>query len=377
MDNPLRVLHVVVNMNRGGAETLLMNLYRNIDRSKVQFDFLTCKPGVFDEEIRELGGKIYRIPYISDIGHFRYRKELNKFFEENKDYYIVHSHMDKMSGFVLHAAKKAGIQIRIAHSHNTSSEGGTVARAYKSYAGKYIAASATHLLACSTSAAKWLFSYQASKAMILKNGIECDKLSYSQTTRKQKRKELNLPEESFIVGHVGRFNHQKNHSFLIDIYSEIAKKNPYSDLLLVGEGPLQDEIQRKVSELGLVDKVFFLGVRSDVHQLLQACDVMLFPSLHEGLPVTLVEAQAAGLPCIISDVITTEVDIGAGLIQYENLKSSPEAWAKKVLDNTHERKNTVEYIQKSGFDIRKSSIELQDYYLSFLISNLKETIMRV
>ena len=346
MGNPLRVLHVVVNMNRGGAETLLMNLYRNIDRSKIQFDFLTCKEGVFDSEIIEMGGKIHRIPYISDVGHFGYMRALDTFFTSHSEYKIIHSHMDKMSGLVLRSAKKAGRQIRIAHSHNTSSEGGVAAKAYKSYVGKYILPSATHLFACSNSAAKWLFANKADKALILKNGIEYEKFAYSPITGKSIREELNLKEENFIVGHVGRFNHQKNHFFLVEIFSEIVKLNPHAYLLLIGEGPLKKEIQKRVNELNLIDNVKFLGVRNDVHHILKACNVMLFPSLHEGLPVTLIEAQGSGLPCVISDVITKEVDIGAGLIEYENLKSSPQVWAKKILHSHAELKDTSRIHQK-------------------------------
>ncbi len=178
MGSPLRVLHVVVNMNRGGAETLIMNLYRNIDRTKVQFDFLTCKEGVFDSEIHEMGGKIHRIPYVTEVGHSGYVKELDLFFKEHPDYEIVHSHLDKMSGLVLRAAKKAEIPVRIAHSHNTQSEGGIGAKGYKWLVGRYINWNATHMFACSEVAAKWLFGSQAHKASILKNGIECDKFQF-------------------------------------------------------------------------------------------------------------------------------------------------------------------------------------------------------
>ena len=250
-------------------------------------------------------------------------------------------------------------------------------KVYKSYAGKYILPSATHLFACSNSAAKWLFANKADKALILKNGIECDKFVYSPITEKSIREELNLTEENFIVGHVGRFNHQKNHSFLVEIFSEIVEFNPNAYLLLIGEGPLKKEIQKRVTELDLIDKVKFLGVRNDVHHILKACNVMLFPSLHEGLPVTLIEAQGSGLPCIISDVITKEVDIGAGLIQYENLKSSPQVWAEKIFHSHAELKDTSEYIKKSGFDIKKSSVWLQDYYLNLVFNNKKGERMSV
>ncbi|MEH7385632.1 glycosyltransferase, partial [Bacillus sp. JJ1521] len=264
MGGPLRVLHVVVNMNRGGAETLIMNLYRNMDRSKVQFDFLTCKEGVFDKEILEIGGKIHRIPYISDVGHFGYVKALDQFFKEYNSYKIVHSHLDKMSGLVLRAASKAGIPVRIAHSHNTQSEGGVATKIYKSYSGKYINSHATNLFACSNAAAEWLFGQNSKEANILKNGIEYDKFLFSNDSRSDIRKEFNISDETLVLGHIGRFNHQKNHSFLIDVFSELNEKVQNSVLILVGDGVLRSRIEEKVRQLNLANKVLFLGVRQDI-----------------------------------------------------------------------------------------------------------------
>ena len=329
MGNPLRVLHVVVNMNRGGAETLLMNLYRNIDRSKIQFDFLTCKEGVFDNEIIEMGGIIHRIPYISDVGHFRYKKELNNFFAKNNHYSIVHSHMDKMSGFILQSAKKAGIPTRISHSHNTQSEGGLATKLYKWYAGQSIIPNATEFLACSGEAAKWLFPERSERAIILKNGIEHEQFAFSDEIRKQMREELSLDDETFVLGHVGRFNLQKNHSFLIEIFAHYHSIHANSKLMLVGDGPLRSEIEQKARELHIEDEVVFLGVRSDINRLLQAFDVFVFPSLHEGLPVSLIEAQGSGLPCIISDQISKEVDLGMHLIDYAPL-GHLQSWTEKI-----------------------------------------------
>lgn len=366
MGCPLRVLHVVVNMNRGGAETLIMSLYRNIDRTKVQFDFLTCKEGVFDEEIVELGGKVYRIPYVSNIGHFGYVKALNAFFHSHKKYKIVHSHMDKMSGFVLRSAKKAGVPIRIAHSHNTSSEGGKAAKAYKSYAGRFILTTSTHLLACSNLAANWLFANKAEQARILKNGIDCNQFAFSPDVREQVREELQLPQDNFVIGHVGRFAHQKNHSFLIDVFVELMKDKPDSILVLAGDGPLRAEIEAKVRGLKIENNVKFLGIRSDINRLLQVFDVFVFPSFHEGLPVTLVEAQGAGLPCVISKEITKEVDLGINLVEYSVLEDRM-MWVEKIkkIAVSHIRRNIpASSLADKGYDIKNTAKWTQEYYMA-------------
>src|SRR5690625_4425482 len=206
MDSPLRILHVVVNMNRGGAETLIMNLYRNINRSKVQFDFLTFKPGVFDTEIKNMGGRVHRIPYITDRGHIGFTQALSQFFKKQREYKVIHSHMDKMSGFILKFAKKAKIPIRIAHSHNTESEGGLLAKVYKWYGGSHILTSATHFYACSNKAATWLFKNKSKEAYILKNGIETNQFTFSPNARQTIRSELKLKKDTLVLGHVGRFS---------------------------------------------------------------------------------------------------------------------------------------------------------------------------
>ena len=302
-------------MNRGGAETLIMNLYRNIDREKVQFDFLTCKAGVFDKEIAMMGGRVYRTPYVTEVGQKRFASEIRNFLEVHPVYKVIHSHLDKMSGLVLHAAKKANVPIRIAHSHNTESEGNHLAKIYKWYMGNYVKRSATHLYACSLEAAKWLFGNRSNQAHILRNGIETDKFQYSSHDRSTIRDELEIHDDTFVIGHVGRFSKQKNHLFLLDIFAKVYKELPNSILILVGDGIRRGEITQRMRELNIQKQVKMLGVRKDIPALLQAFDTFVFPSFHEGLPVTLVEAQGAGLPCVISDRITTEVDMNLGLVQ--------------------------------------------------------------
>jgi glycosyltransferase involved in cell wall biosynthesis len=362
---PLRVLQVVVNMNRGGAETLIMNLYRNIDRSKIQFDFLTCKEGAFDSDIIDMGGEIYRIPYITDVGHFKYVKELDEFFGLNRKYKIVHSHMDKMSGLVLRSAKKAGIPIRISHSHNTSSEGGMGAKLYKWYAGNFILPNATNLFACSNYAAEWLFKEMSHSTEILKNGIESERFAYSAQIREEIREELNLDKNIFVLGHVGRFAHQKNHTFLIDVFAKFNKVKKDSVLILVGDGPLRLKAEKQVMDLKLKNKVKFLGIRNDIDRMLQAFDVFVFPSLHEGLPVSLIEAQGSGLPCLISENISQEVDLGDHLVEFIPLDDKNQ-WVQKLkglVSRKINRKRMENSISIRGYDIKQTADYIEDFYL--------------
>lgn len=377
MGSPIRVLHVVVNMNRGGAETLLMNLYRNIDRSKFQFDFLTCKEGVFDKEINELGGKVYKIPYITEVGHSKYLKALDEFYTKCPQYQIVHSHMDKMSGFVLRAAKKAGVLVRIAHSHSTRSEGGAVARLYKWYAGTMISKNATDFVSCSQEAAKWLFRNKANRTIFLKNAIDLDKFKFSMKKRESIRSELKIKEDQFIVGHVGRFSLPKNHSYVLEVFDEFLSYRKEAILLLVGDGPLLPEIKRKVEGMGLAENVKFLGSRSDVEQILQVFDVFLFPSIFEGFGVAVLEAQASGLPCLISDSITKEIDMGMGLVQSIPLNNK-KLWVERMLDvkytNYTRKSNLNSLISKNGYDIYSASNDLQEFYSTALGDVINEEV---
>jgi glycosyltransferase involved in cell wall biosynthesis len=352
-------------MNRGGAETLIMNLYRHIDRTRVQFDFLTCKEGVFDAEIIALGGRIYRIPYVTDVGHFGYKDALHQFFQLHKNYKIVHSHMDKMSGMVLKAAYDAGIPVRIAHSHNTFSEGGRAARAYKWFVGKQIKSFATHRFACSHAAARWLYGDEAKHAIILNNAIEIEKYLYSESSRRKMRDALQISDDQIVFGHVGRFNEQKNHLFLLDIFKEVNNRLPNSLLILIGDGMLRKKMEQKIHTLKLMDKVKLLGVRDNVHEWLQAFDIFLFPSLHEGLPVTLVEAQSSGLPCFISEHITKEVDLGVGLLRYLPI-TNPNTWAEEILKQAKQlrkRENYKQRLAQKGYDIKRIASQAQRSYL--------------
>lgn len=365
-NNPVKVLLVVYWMNRGGVENLLMNIFRNTDRSKLQFDFVvhSAQRGAFDDEIEALGGKIYRCCDYKIYNHFQYTKWWNSFFEEHKEYRIIHSHLDSCANIHLRIAKKHGLKT-IAHAH-TISEGSGVRAAAKKFLKIGFNSCCDYKFACSKTAAEWLYGKQADKSRIINNAIDVKKFAYNSQTACRVKKGLGIAENTFVVGHVGRIDPPKNHSFLVEIFAEICKINSNSVLLLVGFGELENEIHQKVKNLGIESNVKFLGVREDVSSLLQAMDVFVFPSLFEGFPVTLVEAQAAGLPCIISSAITGEVCF-TSLVKQISLESSAQMWAKEVLSfKGTQKKDTTEAIRAAGYDISSVAKELEEFYRSLV-----------
>ena len=359
MTEPIRVLQVVTHMNRGGLETMIMNYYRHIDRSKIQFDFLTHRDEKkdYDDEIIRLGGKIYHVPPLNPFDRNGYIKELNKFFLTHKEYKIVHSHLDCMSTYPLKAAKRFGVPIRIAHSHNTNQEK-NLKYFIKLYSKQMLYKYATDLFACGEDAGKWMFGNR--KFVVLKNAIDAKQYLYSPERSREMKRKLHV-ENKFVLGHIGRFNQQKNHDFLVEVFYELHKKNDNSILLLVGRGELEEKIKIKVHKLGLDSDVIFLGVRNDIPDILQAIDVLAFPSIYEGLPVALVEAQASGLPCIVSDSITREIAITEG-IKYLSLNEKKEKWAEIILSQNLKRKNEYELIKRADFDIEVNARWLEKYY---------------
>lgn len=361
MSEPIRILQVVTYMGRGGLETMLMNYYRNIDRSKVQFDFLThrSEKADYDDEIEALGGKIYHLPRLNPFSR-SYLKALDRFFKEHREYQVVHCHQDCLSGVVLKVAKANGVKFTIAHSHNANQDK-NLKYLVKIVAKRNITKYADKLFACGQEAGRWMFNTDDFE--ILNNAIDTDRYTYDEKKSKKIRQSLGV-EGKFVVGNVGRFNPQKNHEFLIDIFDEVQKIEPDSVLMLVGDGDLRGEIEDKVKELGLTENVKFMGIRSDVNELMQAMDVFLFPSLYEGLPVTMVEAQASGLKCIISDKVPTECALTDN-VQVVKLEDSPKIWANQVLEyKNYDRRNTKQDIEKSNFDIKANAKWLQEFYLN-------------
>lgn len=368
MDESIRVLHVIGAMNRGGAETMIMNLYRHIDRSKVQFDFVenSSEPAVFDEEILSLGGQIYRCPHYNGKNHFAYVKWWDDFFEvHSKEYPIVHGHIGSTAAIYLSIAKKHGAYT-IAHSHNSGMGQGVRALLYKaaSYNTRNIA---DYFFACSTPAGIDRFGFKivnSGRYSMLNNAIDAAAYTYAPAKRADVRQALGLNDE-LVVGHVGRFNPQKNHPFLLEIFAALLKKEPNAVLLLVGGGEDMQKAQAKAQALGIAEHVRFLGVRGDVAELMQAMDVFVFPSLYEGLPVTMVEAQAAGLPCIISDKVPPECILTDSLVDIMPLSAAPDAWAEKILEKRDTpRTDRRAEIAAHGFDITTEAVKLQEFYLN-------------
>ena len=364
-DNPLRIAQVVGPVVLGGVDTMVMNYYRNIDRSKIQFDFIM--DGYYetpiDDEIKSLGGRVYKVePYAHNMA--KSMRQYYHIFNENQ-YPIVHSHMNTLSVFPLFEAWRAGVPVRIAHSHSTAAKGEGKKTAMKYMLRPFAKLFPTHYCACSKYAGRWLFGdklFNSGKVHLIKNAINLDRFSYKPEIREKMRSELGL-NGKFVVGHVGRFMYQKNHDFLIDVFKEIHKQNSDSILLLVGDGPLQDQIRQKVNKLGLSDSVSFLGLRQDVPDLLQAMDAFVLPSHYEGFGMVALEAQTAGLPCIISDAVTKEVAVTPS-VRFLSLSEPPDVWAEKVLSfSNFQHINEEMLVEKAGFQIVSAANHLLNYYL--------------
>ncbi len=301
----IRILQCVNDMHRAGLETMLMNYYRNIDRTKIQFDFLTHRPyrSDYDDEIESLGGKIYYAPRLYPNNYPKYFKWMSDFFKEHPEYKIVHSHIDAMSYLPLYAAKKAGVPIRIAHSHSTA-----IDKDYKYFLKQFfrfrINTVCNLRLSCGQEAGNFLFRNK--NFDVIPNAVDAQKFYYNEEIRNTKRTELNITNE-LVIGHIGRFSYPKNHKFLIKVFNELLKIKPNSMLLLVGTGEKEKEIKKQIKSLGIESKVKFLGNRNDTNEIYQAMDVFVMPSLFEGIPLVGIEAQFADLPCVFSNKIPQEV----------------------------------------------------------------------
>lgn len=363
---PKRVLHIGMTYNPGGVESFVMNYYRNMDLEKIQFDFVDMYNGIaYKDEIHELGGNIFTIPHFKKNPIKNYQSLVDLIKSQN--YEVIHVHMLSAAyALPLKAARKSGVKTILVHSHNSSKPPGITRGLLNKINRKNLVGNSTHFLACSNAAAEWLFvdCKNIREIKIINNAIEVSNFSFNEEIRKKIRKRMKI-EGKFVIGHVGRFEHQKNHEFLIDIFFEILKRNSKAILLLVGEGKLKEKIQKKVSKLGIGQFVFFLGIRSDIHELLQAMDVFLLPSHSEGLGIVAIEAQATGLKTILSNEVAAEAAV-TELAEFMSLSLPAKEWAKSIIryENDNSRRSFETEITAAGYNIKKEAKTLESIYLS-------------
>lgn len=358
---PIRVAQMMTDMNFGGVEMVVMNYYRHIDRTKIQFDFFALEGSAIPqrEEIEKLGGRIYVVPRYTHL--LQYEREIQKLFKKNK-YEIVHSHMNTLSVFSLFGAKRAQIPNRILHNHSTAGKGETKKNIMKYALRPFAKVFPTQLCACSNLAGEWIYG-KNTQFKVFNNAIDLDKYKYDEEKRNELRNRLGI-EEKKVIGHIGRFCYAKNHDFLIDIFNEVLKREKNAILLLIGEGELEQEVREKVKELGLEEKVLFLGKKEDAYKYYQAMDVFVLPSRYEGLPVVGVEAQACGLPCVFSECITKEAKILSSVIYVNGrIEEYVEAIEKGL---KMERKDTSEEMSEAGFNIKIEAEKLLEFYEGLL-----------
>lgn len=350
-NEPIRILIVDGKLICGGVEAFLMNIYRRIDKTKMQFDFLVHYNEKFhyDDEIEKMGGKIYRLSFRNDKNYFKYIRDLKRFFVEHKEYNIVWGHMDGLARIYLKIAKKQGVKTTICHSHITSSEHsikGILKSILKNNVWKYC----DYRFACSTEAGKYLYGNH--DFQLIHNAIDIEKFSYNQQIRNKVREENNW-KNKVVIGHIGRFFPQKNHYYLIEIFDRISSLDDDFVLCLCGDGEEKENIKNLINEKGLQDKVKFTGNVSNVSDYYQAFDIFVMPSLYEGLPVTGIEAQTSGLKCIFSDTITKEVNLVNENTMFlpigdENISK----WVKYIIENkTYDRSDCSSIIRSKGYSI--------------------------
>lgn len=363
MSEPIRVLHILQRMEAGGTQALLMNIYRKIDRTKVQFDFLVEYPEkqFYDDEITEMGGRIYYSTVREDFNVFKFMRQLKTILNEHPEYRIVHSHAFTIGYFCLKTAKKCGVPVRIAHSHSNETMH-DIKWIPKLIMQKLYTIHATDLFACSEEAGKYLFKNRPFS--VLKNAINSSKFVSDGRIREEVRNELGV-NDNFVVGHVGRFHTSKNHSFLIDVFAQIKKKKTNAKLILIGSGDLEQNIRNKAERLSLTDSIVFLGNRADMERIYQAMDVFVFPSIFEGLGIVAIEAQAAGIPVICSEGLPPESNV-TPLYKKLMLSDGAEKWALEALSIAEEpqcHSNMQQYIIDAGFDMKSTAAEMERFYL--------------
>lgn len=367
----IRILHILHSMNRGGVESMLMNYYRSIDRTQVQFDFLLTEQNkcLFEDEIEELGGRVFRVPLPRIITPLPYINGLRLFFVEHPEYTIVHSHTSSKSAIPLWVAKKSGVPVRIAHSHNNKSEAGIYGKV-RDLLKIPLRSVATDFFACGEEAAKWLFGqkiWKMGSVSVLANAIPVEKYVFNFKQRDMIRNKYKIPSNTLVLGMVARFSVQKNHVFALELIRALRNRGEDVRLLLVGDGELKNTILRKVADYRIGKEVLLTGVVSDISVQLQAMDAVLMPSFSEGLPVSLIEAQANGLQCVVSDRVPAEVDI-TGNVTF--LPLNIKMWTDFISTMTEKKKGVerdvkaIGKVRAAGYDIENASKLLERWYVN-------------
>lgn len=381
MGEPVRVLHVLGGLNLGGAESRVMDLYRCMDRDKVQFDFLihrrdigsaACQKHFYEEEVEALGGKVYALPKFMVYNYAAYRRAARDFFRAHHEFAVVQGHMTSTAAIYLPQAKKAGVPVVCAHARSAGVDKGIKGIITKLLRLPLLK-KADYCLACSKEAGEAVFGSKwadSAKARLVPNAINAQRFQYNPALREKMRTELSLGD-SFVIGHVGRFHYAKNHEFLLEVFGRLhqnlEQKGRSCKLLLLGEGEGMAAAKAQAAALGVEKDVLFLGNHKDVEAYYQVFDLFLFPSRFEGLPGTVVEAQAAGLRCIISDRITTEVGISE-LVSFHSLEDGADQWAKEVeCSMVYERRDRCEAVRKAGFDVQEQARRLERFYLTGIL----------
>lgn len=407
---PVIVLHVVGRLDIGGAESRIMDLYRNIDREKVQFHFVqhTKDRCAFEEEVEQLGGKVYHVPRFNVKNYFSYKKAWKEFFKAHPEIKVVQGHMTSTASIYLPIAKKAGAEITIAHARSAGVDPGLKGKITR-FLRRKLYEKCDYRFACSEMAGEAVFGDQSlvlKKAIFIPNAIDVDKFKFDKETREQIRYELGL-KDKFVVGHVGRFSHMKNHKYMLQILLECIriekeKKLPETVFLFLGDGELKEEIREQAIAMGISSRVLFLGNKKDVYRYYQAMDYFLLPSFYEGLPGTAIEAQASGLPGILSDSVTKEAVV-TDLLQMRSIKEEPVLWAEEIMKKSRElkvdlyklredikegpikieieeeyinksaskisnyRKEYAEKVKQASFDVKEQAKRMQEFYLTGML----------
>ena len=361
----IRVLHILHSMNRGGAEAMLMNYYRNIDRTKIQFDFLLTEQNrcQYEEEIENLGGKVFRVPLLTFSNPWAYIHGVRDFLQSHSEYRIVHSHTSSKSAVPLWVAKRCGVPVRVCHAHSSSSGHG-VEGFVRWGLGVWLKRVATDFMSCGEGATLcWYGKEYLDKAHIVPNAVDMDKYGFDASVRQAKRETLGLSDDDCMLGMVSRFHPVKNHLFALDVLAHLKAHGCKVKLLFVGDGELRSAIEEKIVALSMKDDVILAGLVSDVPNYLQAMDVVLMPSLNEGLPVSLIEAQANGLSVVASQGVPHEVDV-TGNVDF--LPLEVDVWtnclAGKMGKGVHRDVEAVRKVRKAGYDINVASKNLEEWY---------------